>query len=122
VGEIVSEVTGDQDLGQIAGFAGRFAFGAATLGGLLDGVSEAIDFIDGFDGVALSDGLEAMDGGGHDLGLATGDASQNLGYHPDPTRFGELSLVDGDPRINQVHGYYREDGAFVRGYWRSKLY
>ena len=33
--------------------------------------------------------------------------------------FGEISPRTGRPATNYVHGYYRSDGTYVNGYWRS---
>jgi hypothetical protein len=34
--------------------------------------------------------------------------------------YGEISTVNGLPRTNLVSGYYRRDGTYVRGYYRSR--
>ena len=33
--------------------------------------------------------------------------------------FGEISPRTGRPATNYVHGYYRSNGTYVNGYWRS---
>jgi hypothetical protein len=33
--------------------------------------------------------------------------------------YGEISAVNGLPRTHLVSGYYRRDGTYVRGYYRS---
>lgn len=38
---------------------------------------------------------------------------------PPPDAYGLPSLVDGDPRVNPVDGYFRADGTFVHAYWRG---
>ena len=34
--------------------------------------------------------------------------------------YGDISSVNGMPKTVSVNGYYRKDGTYVRGYYRSK--
>jgi hypothetical protein len=42
------------------------------------------------------------------------------GVAEDGSYYGEISTVNGLPRTHLVSGYYRNDGTYVRGYYRSR--
>lgn len=44
------------------------------------------------------------------------------GSGPMDSTYGSPSAVDGDPRVSHyVEGYYRDDGTWVAGHWKSKI-
>jgi hypothetical protein len=120
VGRAVTAVTGSETLGQLATLGTAVAIGGTVLGEL------------GLDSEGLDSGIDDPGlGGAGDLsqaGAASGahlcvDGEIQLGEHPGPEGFGAPSEVDGDPRVNPVHGYTREapDGSqeYVRPHWKG---
>jgi hypothetical protein len=35
------------------------------------------------------------------------------------SRYGDISRITGNPKTVYVNGYFRKDGTYVRGHWRS---
>ncbi|MGC6513025.1 MAG: hypothetical protein ACON4N_00920 [Myxococcota bacterium] len=108
-------MTGDRIMGLAAR---RFA---VTLASVFAGFAIAADIADAADVVDTLETLGTLDDldAGHEA-LQAADIPTALGDPHDPT-FGLPSEVDGDPRIDHwVEGYYRDDGSYVNGYWRSK--
>lgn len=121
VGRAVTVVTGSETLGELATLGTAVTVGGAVLGELGLDTGDGID--PGAEGIASGDaeslGLAEASGGAH---ICT-DGEIHLGAHPGPEGFGAPSEVDGDPRVNPVHGYTREaaDGSqeYVRPHWKG---
>jgi hypothetical protein len=83
--------------------------------GVLDDVVEIVggDTI----GDTLDLGGVGLEEGANDVGTL----SEPFGgaEHADPDGYGLPSAHDGDPRVNEVHGHYRDDGTWIDGYWRG---
>ena len=47
-------------------------------------------------------------------------APERVGCQENGSCFGDTSVATGRPKTVEVHGYYRKNGTYVRGHYRSK--
>jgi hypothetical protein len=47
-------------------------------------------------------------------------SSTSIGCAENGSCYGDISSVNGTPKTISVDGYYRKDGTYVRGHYRSK--
>ena len=47
-------------------------------------------------------------------------SSNSVGCAENGSCYGDISSVNGTPKTISVDGYYRKDGTYVRGHYRSK--
>ena len=130
VGRAVTQATGSETLGNLAAIGTSVAVGGAVLGEIVDADGGESDFGDAGEGRDVG-GLDFEPQQSEVVGAATCTAHMCTdgeihvgGPHPGPDGFGEPSEVDGDPRTNPVHGYYRKgpDGSkqYVDPHWKGK--